>query len=197
MRSSDTGARVILCAGQLLVTALLAACSSSPPPSQSSASPEAAAPSASDCAAPPQQVQAIREIRRSVESGPLYALASTSGLASCRAEFKDDTITVTYNFRDGSSLRLTRSQATEYSDQEVRLATPIADDAVAVLTRAEQAAFDAKGCGIDWSRSETTQARDEAGMTERVYRGNVCNCQARARTDASGRVVRLQLRSAC
>lgn len=195
MRSSDARARATLHAGQLLVIALLAACSS--PPSQSSATPAPSAPSAADCAIPPQQAETIGEIRRSVESGPLYAIASTSGRASCRAEVKDDTITITYNFRDGASLLLTRSQATEYTDQEVRLAAPIADDAVAVLTRAEQAAFDAKGCGIDWQSGETTRATDEPGMTERVYRGDVCNCQARARTDASGRVVRLQLRSAC
>lgn len=197
MRSSDPRPRISTLASQLLVLAVVAACSSPPAPTQSSTTPAPDAPSASDCAAPPQQADAIKEIRQSVEGGPLYAIASTSGLASCRAEVKDDAITIDYRFRDGASLLLTRSQTTEYTDQEVRLSAPRADDAVAVLTKAEQAAFDAKGCGIDWSKAETTQPTDETGTTERVYRGDVCNCQARARTDASGRIVRLQMRSAC
>jgi hypothetical protein len=102
-----------------------------------------------------------------------------------------------YTFRDGASMRITRSQETEYTDQEVRLASPLNENPVAVLRRAEHASFDAQGCGIDFGTLETTQPGDEPGATESIYRGTVCNCQARARSDASGRVLRLQLRSAC
>jgi hypothetical protein len=139
----------------------------------------------------------VAEIRRAIEDGPLYAVASRSGSASCHATAEDGTITLEYTFRDGASLRVTRSQGTEYTDQEVRLAAPLDEPAVDVLRRAEQAAFDAKGCGIDWSTVETTQPGDEPGATESIYRGTVCNCQARSRADATGRVLRLRLRSAC
>ncbi len=168
-----------------------AACSRPPATTQSSGS------STPDCAPPPQQASAVAEIRRSVESGPLYAVASGAGLASCHATADEGAIKLEYTFRDGASMRITRSQETEYTDQEVRLASPLTESPVAVLTRAEQAAFDAKGCGIDWGKVETAQPGDEPGATESIYRGSVCNCQARARADASGRVLRLQLRSAC
>lgn len=192
MRSSDVPYRVIPLARLLLVLALFSgACSRPSSSTQSSAS------SAPDCASPPQHARAVGEIRTSVESGPLYAVASRAGLSSCRVAAEDGAITVDYTFRDGASMRITRSQETEYTDQEVRLASPLTESPVAVLTRAEQAAFDATGCGIDWGTVETTQPADEPGATESIYRGNVCNCQARARTDASGRVLRLQLRSAC
>jgi hypothetical protein len=110
---------------------------------------------------------------------------------------EDGAIKLEYTFRDGASMHVTRSQETEYTDQEVRLSSPLTESPVAVLTRAEQAAFGAKGCGIDWGKLETTQPGDEPGATESIYRGNVCNCQARARADTAGRVLRLQLRSAC
>lgn len=102
-----------------------------------------------------------------------------------------------YTFRDGASLHVTRNEATEYTDQEVRLASPLGEPPVAALTRAEQAAFDAKGCGIDWRTVETRKLAEEPDATESIYRGTLCNCQARARSDAAGRVLRLQFRSAC
>jgi hypothetical protein len=194
MRSSDVDDRVRpRAAGSLAALALFAiACSPPPPTAQSSSGA-----SAPDCAPPPPQATAVAEIRRSIEGGPLYAVASRSGLAGCHSTAEDGAITLEYTFRDGASMHVTRSQETEYTDQEIRLASPLTESAVAVLTRAEQAAFDAKGCGIDWRKVQTAQPGDEPGATESIYRGNVCNCQARARADATGRVLRLQLRSAC
>jgi hypothetical protein len=139
----------------------------------------------------------VAEIRRTVEAGPLYAVASRAGLAGCHSSVEDGAIRLEYTFRDGASLHVTRSQETEYTDQEVRLTSPLTESPVAVLTRAEQAAFGARGCGIDWRKVATARPSDEPEATESIYRGDVCNCQARARADASGRVLRLQLRSAC
>src|SRR5262245_43562084 len=125
----------------LAVLLLIAtACSRPPTATQSSGS------SAPDCAPPPQQASAVAEIRKAVESGPLFAVASRGGLASCHTTAADGAITLEYTFRDGASMHITRSQETEYTDQEVRLASPLTESPVAVLTRAEQAAFDAKGC---------------------------------------------------
>ena len=180
-------------AGLTVVVFALFATACSPPPSSTQSS----GPASPDCSPPAQHASAIAEVRQSVERGPLYAIASQSGLATCHATVEDGAIKLEYNFRDGASLWLTRSQETEYTDQEVRLASPLTESPVAVLTRAEQAAFDAKGCGIDWRKVETTKPSDEPGTTESIYRGEVCNCQARVRSDASGRVLRLQLRSAC
>jgi hypothetical protein len=159
--------------------------------------------SAPDCVAAeggtsPQDPEALASLRRSVETGPFYTIsASTSVVAACRVSRDADAITLDYTFRDGGSLRVTRNPRIEYSDQEVRFASPPGEGPVAVLTRAEEAAFGAKGCGIDWRQPETRPAGDDASVTEIIYRGDVCNCQARVRSDAAGRVAGLVFRSAC
>lgn len=150
-----------------------------------------------DTGATAQDAKALTDLRRSIEMGPFYAIGSRSGLASCRVTRDSESIRLEYTFRDGASLRVTRNPKIEYMDQELRLVTALAESPVAVLTRAEQAAFGPKGCGIDWRQPEVGPATDDPRSTENVYRGEVCNCQARARSDASGRVLRLQLRSAC
>jgi hypothetical protein len=142
--------------------------------------------------------EAMTKLRRTVEAGPLYAAATaTRELASCRMSQEPDSLTLEYTFRDGGWLRVTQQPRIEYMDQEVRLTSPLAEDAVAVLKRAEQAAFDQQGCGIAWQDAEKQAAEDDKSAMETVYRGDVCNCQARVRTDAAGRVVGLLLRSAC
>ena len=108
-----------------------------------------------------------------------------------------DSLTVEYTFSDGGWLRVTQQPRIEYFDQEVRLTSPLTEDPVAVLKRAEQAAFDQQGCGIEWQHAEKQSAEDDKSATETIYRGDLCNCQARVRTDAAGRVVGLLLRSAC
>jgi hypothetical protein len=133
-----------------------------------------------------------------VEAGPFYALSSAKpGVATCRASEEADTIALEYTFRDGGWLRVKRQPSIEYTEQEVRFASPLDENPVAVLTLAEQAAFGAKGCGIDWRQPEKRPAGDSASVTEMIYRGDVCNCQGRVRSDAAGRVTGLVFRSAC
>jgi hypothetical protein len=198
MHSSETAARMTTLAGRIVVGASLFAIACSPVPATGQSAGAAAPP---ECATTgvgsTQDADTLAALRRSVETGPFYAIGSRSGVALCRVTRDDDAIRLEYTFRDGASLRITRNPKIEYTDQEVRLVSPLAESAVTVLTRAEQAAFDTKGCGIDWRQAETGPAADDPRATESIYRGEVCNCQARARSDASGRVVRLQLRSAC
>ena len=198
MHSSKGANGVMTLASRLAVVTSLIAMSCSPVPVASqpagTASPDCAAPSAG---ASPQDASIVAALRRSVETGPFYTIASRSGVASCRVTSDADTIRLEYTFRDGAALRVTRNTKIEYTDQELRLVSPLGENPVTVLTRAEQAAFSPKGCGIDWLQPETAPAGDDPRSTERIYRGDVCNCQARARSDAAGRVLRLQLRSAC
>ena len=141
---------------------------------------------------------AVAELRRSVEAGPLYVLlAATAPLASCRISGESTVLTLDYQFRDGGSLRAERDSSIEFSSQDVRFGSPWSEDPVAALTRAERAAFAPDGCGIDWRKAAQQSASDDANGTEDVYRGDVCNCQARVRRDAAGRVTGLVLRSAC
>jgi hypothetical protein len=106
-------------------------------------------------------------------------------------------ITLDYSFRDGGWLHVKRDPRIEYNDQEARFELPPGANPIAILTRAEMVAFGDKGCGIDWSESEKAPAADDASAIETIFRGDVCNCQARFRSNAAGRVVGLSLRSAC
>ncbi|MGE5171704.1 MAG: hypothetical protein ACM3JC_15180 [Rudaea sp.] len=144
------------------------------------------------------QAAATNELRRAVERSPLYrVLAATSPVVGCEAEQADTRTILAYRFRDGASLRVERDAATESTRQEARVGSTFRARPVAVLKRAERAAFGAGGCGIDW-RAPATQAPGEPPQARvTVYRGDVCNCQARVGRDERGRVQTLALVSAC
>lgn len=163
-----------------------------------------AAPASVACAAGPgaaarPEAQAL--LRGSVERGPLYALAAAARLVSCEVRFDPDpgagAVSAEYRFGDGAVLRARRDRAIEYSEQQLDLARPLAADPLDVLQAAERAAFGPKGCGIDWRHAEPAPSPRLPAGSERVYRGTVCNCQARVRSDAAGGVRGLLLRSAC
>ena len=200
MRSSDLAHRLTRVASQCLVAATLASTACSPPPNTNQSAVIAPAHECvvSDVGISPADADAIASLRRTVEAGPMYAASnSTPGVAACRAGSKSGTITLEYTLRDGGWLRVTRQPDIEYTDQEVRFVAPLAENPVSVLARAEEAAFGASRCGIDWQKGEMRPAGDDPNATETIYRGDVCNCQARVRADAAGRVMGLAFRSAC
>jgi hypothetical protein len=145
----------------------------------------------------PQIQDAVAAFQHAVETGPLFTVpASRADVASCRIGYQSGMTSLEYQFRDGGWLRAKRDPRIEYSDQEVRFPVP-PENPLAILTRAERATFGENGCGIDWNVNETHAAEDGHGAVEAIYRGDTCNCQARVRSDATGRVVGLTLRSAC
>jgi hypothetical protein len=140
----------------------------------------------------------IADFQRTVESTPLFTISARhAGVSSCRIGYESGMASVEYQFRDGGWLRSKRDSRIEYSDQEVRFAVPLAESPIAILTDAERAAFGDSGCGMDWKETETTPAEDDRTAVEVIYRGDTCNCQARIRSDAGGRVTGLVFRSAC
>jgi hypothetical protein len=175
------------------------ACSTSPRATQEparSAAPVCAI--AGESTLPAEARDTVETFQRSVERGPLFAASSSrSPVASCRASVDAGMASLDYQFGDGGWLRAKRNPAIEYSDVEVHFAAPPAGDPLAILTRAERAAFGDHGCGIDWKEAETSPATEPPGAVDKIYRGDACNCQARVRSDASGRVIGLILRSAC
>lgn len=176
----------------LLAAALASACSA-PLAEQKSAVPAVVA-----CSAGTGQqadANAVTALRRSVEQGPLYTIGAAAGVRECRVSAESGAITLDYAFGSGGSLRVKRDQRIEYTEQDARYTLPASEEPVSVLKRAERAAFGTQGCGIDWTRSESAPAKD--GAAETVFRGDVCNCQARMRRDGAGHVVGLTLRSAC
>ena len=140
----------------------------------------------------------VAEVRRAVESGPLFqAVSDSSAATSCAATRDGKTVTLDYQFRDGSSLRATRDPVIEYTELTARLTSPPAQEPVEIMQRVERAAFSPDGCGIDWKTSQEQRPTDDPRATDRVYRGDTCNCQAVVRTDATARVAGLTFRSAC
>jgi hypothetical protein len=141
----------------------------------------------------------VAELKRAIEASPFYTIpASTNVLASCDVRFSPDgEIGLEYHFRNGNWLQVKRNERIEYMELKVRLNQILNEQPEAILARAEQAAFGARGCGINWYQSETKQAKDDPNITETLFHGDVCNCQARIRHDASGRAVELMLKSAC
>jgi hypothetical protein len=103
-------------------------------------------------------------------------------------------IELKYRFRDGSELLAAVDRRIEYVNQEARWSGSFGGDPLELLRRAEREGYAPDGCGIDWQQAETESLAD---ASERIFRGDVCNCQARIRRDRRDRVVALILRSAC
>jgi len=146
-----------------------------------------------------QDVALAAALKLNIETSPFYTIpVSIKGLDSCDVRFyPDGEIGLEYHFREGSWLQVKRNERIEYTEQNVRLNLMLQEEPETILARAEQSAFGANGCGIDWRQPETQQADDDRSVTETFFRGDICNCQARIRRNASGRVVGLMLRSAC
>lgn len=178
-----------------LVAALLAACAAVPAPVSGRVLP--------DCAVAGLQSEASRRnefdaLRRSVEGGALQRVAALPGPVTCLGQVDaEGSIHIDYRFADGAALQVRRQSRIESTDFNLRFGQPTAGPVRDILRELERTAFGAAGCGLDWQRATTEPAADRSRGTDTVYRGDVCNCQARVRRDDQGRVVVLALRSAC
>ena len=141
--SSDSTRRLTQLALSCIIIAgaLSMSCSALPAESQSAATSQGAECAVAGTGISAQDTQAATALRDTVQRGPLYLSAAKSGVASCQIAHEPDEVTVEYKFRDGGWLRVAHQPKLEYTDQEVRFATPLGGDPVAVLTGAEQAAF--------------------------------------------------------
>lgn len=180
----------------ILGGALLLACSETLP-RQVAASPpvDVSCKSGEGVALP--EMGTIVALQRNVEKGPLYTVPAAAGVAECRIGYESGVIALEYRFRDGGWLRVKRDSSIEYTEQEAHFSLLSQEQAVPILVRAERTAFGVNGCGINWQQTETLPVRDDTSTTETIFRGDVCNCQARIRRDNAGHVVGLALRSAC
>ena len=200
MRSSEAGNRRVWLVRRLVVAGcvLAASCSTAPVPNRDAVTSAALECVPADAQGAPADAKLLASLRHTVETGPVYALmVRKAGLTSCRIGNESGRLELDYRFLDGGSLRVRHDPSIEYDDLEARFASPLAEAAIALLTRVEQASFGATGCGIDWRQAETRPAGDDPKATESIYRGDTCNCQARVRSDAAGRVTGLVFRSAC
>ena len=178
----------------------LAACSGHQPPSSKTNKVSAFAPCTVVMGKPSSQELALAAAQQlAIETSPFYKIpAASKGLPSCDLRFyPDGDMGLEYHFRDDNWLQVKRNMRIEYTEQNVRLNLQLPEQPETILVRAEQSAFGTHGCGIDWHQSETQPARDDPSITETIFRGDVCNCQARIRRNVYGRIVGFMLRSAC
>lgn len=145
-----------------------------------------------------QNTSTTEVLQRMVESSLLYQQsASVAKLASCQIWYDAAVITIKYQFQDGGWLHVKRDMRIEYSEQEAQFVSPIKENPIKILTDLEYQTFGEQGCGIDWQHSESQLMQETASLTEAIFYGDTCNCQARIRRNANGDVVGLLMRSAC
>lgn len=149
----------------------------------------------------PTRAEAARALalRRTIEASPLYALPTAAeGLAACHIHYQANGVLVLeYHFRGDGTLTVTRDERIKYLEQDASLVLPTDEAAEMLLVGAEQAAFGTRGCGIDWRQPHKRIPEDNPAVVDTIYRGDVCNCQARVRRGPEGNVIRLLFRSAC
>ncbi len=200
MRSSDRSLRVSTAVGALFISVALASCAPVTPKVEQAETKELVN---SPCSLPATDVTAkpdpaARVFFRQAEASPLFAAAiGAASQARCEPSGSDRSFVAAYTARNGNTLRVARDERIEYSDQEARFVVPPGEPPLLLLQRAERAGFGAAGCGIDWTRPEVSAGEGPVGEATTVYRGDVCNCQARIQRNASGVVVVLGLRSTC
>lgn len=200
MRSSDGRVGVTLAWVAPVGLLLALACSGA------GQTPRAAAGSAAGgsvaCAAAPGTTvsdEDLLALRRTVESGSLYAtLKGQAQLRACTVRTDGGRLDLEYTFGDQSWLHVSHDASIEYDSQEARFAVSPAGDPLAILGRVERESQGADGCGIDWHQPpDKTPARDDPSLSDEIFRGDSCNCQARVRRDGTTRVVGLLFRTAC
>jgi hypothetical protein len=138
----------------------------------------------------------VKTLQEHVTAGPFYKapVGQVGKPVSCRLDVEDGKLTLTYAFRSHMELTAFVDGATESNEQRMRMARMDMAKAITLLKAAEQDAYSPKGCGIAWDHPAEESVKD--GAHETVYRGTVCNCQARV-TSRSNYVLSLVLRSAC
>jgi len=101
-----------------------------------------------------------------------------------------------YEFTKGEKLEAHRDTAIELTEQRLTKTGLSRKTALALLQRIEKQAFDRTGCNIPWLQRPVKEAGSAPYSSRLVYRGDVCNCQARL--EYTGEVLTgLVFRSAC
>jgi hypothetical protein len=134
------------------------------------------------------------EFRQMLESGPAARLLGPA--ISCRAREEEGALRLEYEFAGGAKLEAHRDSAIELTAQRLTGAGLSPEGGLALLQRMEQQAFGQAGCDIAWQDPPAQEPGLAPGSSVLVYRGAVCNCQARLEL-AGGRAAALEFRSAC
>lgn len=138
------------------------------------------------------------EFRARVEASPFFreALARHGAADACELRVETGALVVSFRFPGGGEVRGSTDPSIETSDLRATLRGIDEKAALALLRNAERAAYGEEGCGIRWNDAAREPSILGAEGEDTVFRGDVCNCQARMSSTSPG-TFRLLLRSAC
>lgn len=137
-------------------------------------------------------------IRQRIEGGPLYkSVVERAGAPNrCVHAIRGGALRLTYAFPKRAIIDAQIDPRIELSGERADMPGLAESDAITLLQAAEKYAYGAKGCGIDWQKPEIEVPGTFGSARETVYRGDVCNCQARILQDGTG-IIAVLIRSAC
>ena len=136
--------------------------------------------------------------KQRIETGPLYrTLVLRIGPPyDCQRTSASGALHLSYSFAKGATLTAQIDPRIEFFEQRLDFVAFTEQEAKALLQEEEKHAFGTKGCGIAWQESDAEETPISDGAREVIYRGDVCNCQARI-LSKGGKVSAMILRSAC
>jgi hypothetical protein len=140
----------------------------------------------------------VRDLLQRVEAGPFYKelLRRKGKPESCEVVLDGDKITLSYAFRGKARLDAEVNPDIEFSRQGMQVRGISERKGLALLKETEKNFVGRNGCGVNWNRPAEELSGEQAGSRELVYRGDVCNCQARVIYEG-GSVAALIFSSAC
>lgn len=138
--------------------------------------------------------QGYVEFQRRIEAGPFFARFGRP--VSCQARAEGDSISLMYEFPNGTTLEARRDPAIEHTEVHLARTRLSKQAALTFLRRTERWFFGGQRCGIAWTKPPSIEAGATPDRKDRVYRGDACNCQGRL--EYTGAVITgLVFRSAC
>ena len=120
--------------------------------------------------------QTYDEFRHGVESSPFARRLGRPRSCDARTD-GDGAIHLRYDSASGATLEAHRDPTTESTEQRLNARGLTRRTAIDLLQRTERWAFGNRGCAITWKKPP--EREPAATGRELVYRGEVCNCQAR------------------
>jgi len=142
----------------------------------------------------------VREFQGRIESGAFFKelLRRFRKPERCEIGMEDAGIRLSYVFGENARLDARANPGIEFSEQNMQLQGIKENSAVSLLKQTEKDSFGGDGCGIKWDHPIAIEDSSNGQPRSRdiVYRGDLCNCQARV-IHMGNRVVALVFRSAC
>jgi hypothetical protein len=176
----------------------LGACAPLAPQAFASATPEAIACSGDLSGASTALQNQFPSFKQRIETGPVYrTLVQRIGPPrDCQRTTASGVLHLRYSFPKGATLTAQIDSRIEFFEERVDFSAFTQSEAKELLKAAEKHAFGANGCGIAWKETDAEESHSSSGLQETIYRGDVCNCQARVLSNG-GRISAIILRSAC